>query len=180
MAEKFFTVRFRDHDLLCMKDGDESLVAMRPVVEGIGLAWQTQHRKIMAASDRWRVTIKVTRVPGQDRAREHLFIPLQRLFGWLMSIHPGNVRPELRAEIVAYQQECDQVLARHFFADLRADSARLTLLQGEFFHRHPRWLIVARGVSLGTPTPEIARQAGYRTVASVYRAKARLLEAGIL
>lgn len=122
-------VTFRDTRLACLTVEDEILVAMRPVVDGMGLAWQVQHRKLMADFDRFCVTMMVTQMPGDDQSREHVFIPLENLFGWLMTVHPSKVKPEIRDNVVAYQRECSRVLSRHFLHELHAESTALRALR---------------------------------------------------
>lgn len=41
-------------------------------------------------------------------------MPLRKLFGWLSTIHPNKVKPELRETILHYQNECDDVLWEHW------------------------------------------------------------------
>ena len=49
-------------------------------------------------------------VAEDGKQREMTCLPLRKLPGWLMSIYPNKVRPELRDGIIAYQNECDDVL----------------------------------------------------------------------
>jgi hypothetical protein len=93
----------------------ETLVAMKPVVEGMGLNWEKQRIKlnnhpVLAP------TLRVAQVPGDDQAREHSFLPLKRLNFWLATVQPDRV-PNLatRAKIIAYQTDCADVLFAHFF-----------------------------------------------------------------
>ncbi|AOZ48885.1 hypothetical protein BKX93_01980 [Chromobacterium vaccinii] len=43
-----------------------------------------------------------------------LCMPLRKLAGWLMTIHPNKVKPEIRDRIVAYQNECDEALWQYW------------------------------------------------------------------
>lgn len=142
-------ISFHGNTLICLERDDELFVAMRPVVEGMGLAWQVQHRKLTANAERFSVTMMVTQMPGDDQSRDHVFIPLERLNGWLMTIHPSRVKPEIREVVVAYQQECDRVLFRHFFHDLHIESHALRLLR-------PKTVAVARLTLEGKLRREIA------------------------
>lgn len=102
-------IPFRQKELLLVGNAGEPFVPMKPVVEGMGLAWQSQHRKLMAG--RFASTITEMVIVAQDgKQREMTCLPLRKLTGWLMSIHPNKVRPELREGIIAYQNECDDVL----------------------------------------------------------------------
>ena len=39
-----------------------------------------------------------------------LCLPLRKLSGWLSTISPNKVKPELREKVIAYQNECDDAL----------------------------------------------------------------------
>jgi hypothetical protein len=40
-------VMFRGQSLMCLQDGEETWVVMRPVVEGMGLSWSRQRKKLV-------------------------------------------------------------------------------------------------------------------------------------
>ncbi|MFJ2456735.1 phage antirepressor N-terminal domain-containing protein [Pseudomonas protegens] len=102
-------VPFRQKELLLAKQDGIPFVPMKPIVEGMGLAWQVQHRKLQ--SGRFASTVTEMVIVAEDgKQREMTCLPLRKLSGWLMSIHPNKVRPELRDSIIAYQNECDDAL----------------------------------------------------------------------
>lgn len=106
-------IPFRSANLLLVEKGGEPFVPMKPVVEGMGLAWQTQHRKLMDGRFASTVTIMVI-VADDGKSREMACLPLRKLAGWLMSIHASKVRRELRDVVIAFQNECDDVLWSHW------------------------------------------------------------------
>lgn len=115
-------VDFHGTELILVEKDGEPLVPMKPVVEGMGLAWQPQHRKL--TTGRFASTIIEMRMAAQDsKLREMTCLPLRKLAGWLMTIHPSKVREELRGKIIAYQAECDDVLWR-YWNDGRAENPR--------------------------------------------------------
>lgn len=83
---------------------------VRPIVEGMGLAWQPQHDKLSARKQRFCVSDVLMRMPGDDRAEKVCCLPLRKVLGWLMSISPKRHRSPLRRAIVTYQVECDDAL----------------------------------------------------------------------
>lgn len=105
-------VAFHGDPLYLVTHGGEPYVPMRPVVEGMGLAWKPQFMKLMADKDRWGVTKMVT--PSEGGPQESLCLPLRKILGWLMTISPNKVKPTLRERIICYQRECDDVLWRHW------------------------------------------------------------------
>ncbi|MEV1255257.1 phage antirepressor N-terminal domain-containing protein [Pseudomonas aeruginosa] len=103
-------VPFRNKELLLVDSAGEPFVPMKPVVDGMGLAWQSQHRKLQSGRFATCITEMVIQLPGDIQRRPVSCLPLRKLTGWLMSIHPNKVRPELREGIIAYQNECDDAL----------------------------------------------------------------------
>ncbi|RZI41497.1 hypothetical protein EGT07_18120 [Herbaspirillum sp. HC18] len=91
------TVPFRGNKLFLLAHNGEPYTPMKPLVDGMGLAWQTQHRKLASNSKRWGITEMVMQMPGDTQRRNVSCIPLRKLPGWLITIHPGKVRPEIRA-----------------------------------------------------------------------------------
>ncbi|MBF0095674.1 MAG: phage antirepressor N-terminal domain-containing protein, partial [Alphaproteobacteria bacterium] len=87
-------------------------VPMKPICENIGLAWQPQHRKLTNGDRSWGVTFMV--IPSVGGEQETLCLPLRMIPAWLFLLAPTRVKPELRDKLVAYQQECADVLWRHF------------------------------------------------------------------
>lgn len=106
-------IPFQSATLLLVDFADEPFVPMRPVVEGIGLNWKSQHAKL--TSGRFASTmVEITMVAADGRHRAMSCLPLRKLPGWLMTLHPAKVRPEIRSKVTAYQQECDDVLWMHW------------------------------------------------------------------
>lgn len=69
---------------------------MRPIVEGMALAWQAQHRKLDAEPSRFNYHHMVT-VGSDGRQREMGCIPLRRYPLWLATINTAKIPdPEVR------------------------------------------------------------------------------------
>ncbi|WP_151956114.1 phage antirepressor N-terminal domain-containing protein [Acinetobacter guillouiae] len=109
------TVPFHNAELFLVEHNGQPYTPMKPIVEGMGLAWQTQHRKLTQGYNqngdtptRWGVSI--IEIPTLSGIQEMLCIPLRKLFGWLTTISPNKVKPELRETVIKYQEECDDVL----------------------------------------------------------------------
>jgi hypothetical protein len=117
-------VTFHGHDLLTAEVNGVPHVAMRPLVEAIGLAWQAQHVKLTANPAKWSVTMIVT-VASDGCSREQVCIPLRKLNGWLFSIDADRVSPELHEQIVMYQDECFEVLHDYWAGKRRVFSPDL-------------------------------------------------------
>lgn len=85
---------------------------MKPIVEGMGLNWDSQNDKFRTNTARWGVAIIA--IPSNGGEQQMTCLPLRKLPGWLMTIHPNKVKPEIRETIIAYQNECDDVLWQYW------------------------------------------------------------------
>ena len=107
-----YLVPFCHTELTLIDHDGEPYVAMKPVVEGMGLAWQSQHEKL---KQRFNSVITEIVTTGKDgKQYSMLCLPLKKLFGWLMTISPNKVKAELRNTIIRYQEECDEVLWQYW------------------------------------------------------------------
>lgn len=105
-------VMFGDDTLVLADQNGQPYVVMRPLVNAMGLDWRSQHVKI---TEKFRSTVvEITTVAEDGKPRTMICLPLRKLPGWLYSINPGKVAPALRAKIVRFQEECDEVLWRHW------------------------------------------------------------------
>lgn len=109
------TVPFHNNSLYIVEFNGQPYTPMKPIVEAMGLDWKSQYRKLMAGygdndhtPNRWGV-VKMT-IPTLGDLQEMVCLPLRKLFGWLTSISPNKVKPELRDNVIMYQNECDDVL----------------------------------------------------------------------
>ncbi len=102
-------VPFRQSELLLVNHDGQPFVPMRPVVQGMGLDWKSQHVKLTTGRLA-PVMVEITTTGSDGKQYQMTCLPLRKLPGWLMSIHPNKVKPELRENILAYQNECDDVL----------------------------------------------------------------------
>ena len=105
-------VPFQGATLFVVDHQGEPYAPMKPIVEGMGLDWRSQHRKLTSDTDRWGMVIMT--IPSDGGYQETASIPLRKVAGWLMTVSPNKVRPALREKIIAYQRECDDVLWRHW------------------------------------------------------------------
>ena len=102
-------VSFHGHELVTVQVNEVPHVAMRPLVEAIGLDWRGQHDKLTSRPDKWSV-VMIPTVASDGFRREMVCLPLRKLNGWLFSIDAERVSPELREKVVMYQDECFEVL----------------------------------------------------------------------
>lgn len=101
-------VTFHGDTIFCIDYQDQPYTPMRPIVENMGLDWQSQATKFRANKDRWGVVIIAT--PSKGGEQQSTCMPVRKLPAWLNSINPKKVAPELRAKIALYQAESDDAL----------------------------------------------------------------------
>jgi len=126
------TLSFYEDELVMIEHNGEPHVAMKPIVEAIGLDWKSQHRKL-TNDPRWNYR-PMTTVGADMKLREMGCIPLRKIAMWLASINASRVKPELRSKLELYQEECDEVLFRHFMG-AKANLEQMTDWLEES-HRH--------------------------------------------
>lgn len=101
-------VSFHGDTLFIVSHQGEPFVPVRPVVEGMGIRWQSQHRKLATNPKRWSVIMLMTETNAGPRPA--LCVPMRKLAGFLATIEPHKVRLEIRAKVELYQAECDDAL----------------------------------------------------------------------
>src|SRR3954469_3273163 len=83
------TIDFHSASLIAVRGETpaETLVAMKPVVEGMGLDWEKQRRRLhrhpVLEPD---LTFATVQMPGTEQRREWVFLPLTRLNFWLATV----------------------------------------------------------------------------------------------
>lgn len=93
--------------------GGEPHVALKPIVEGMGLDWNGQYQRAMrdsVLSD----GMCVTHMPSRGGQQETVCLPLKMLNGFLFGIDDSRVRPELKDGVIAYKRECYDALSRYW------------------------------------------------------------------
>ena len=108
--------------LQVVADEREQLVAVKPVCEILGVAYQSQQAKLKEHPIFGSViTLSVT--TGADgKTYEMVCLPLRYFPSWLFSINPNNVKEEVRENLMEYQKKCNDVLYDYFFS--RVDFSR--------------------------------------------------------
>jgi len=128
---KLTTIDFHGAKLVAIAGDrpENTLVAMPPIVEGMGLNWEGQRKKIMAHPVLSKGA-SVTVVPSEGGPQEMTCLSLDLLNFWLATIHPDRIKDEaVRAKVIEYQTECARVLFNHFFGKAIAQGDHLTAQQ---------------------------------------------------
>lgn len=109
-------VQFHQDTIHLVEFNGNPFTPVKPLCENIGIAWQSQRTKLSAESARWNCNDIVT-VAADGKEREMLCLPPRKLNGWLMTVNPRKVKPEIRDRLIQYQNECDEVLWNYWTKD---------------------------------------------------------------
>ncbi|WP_367448745.1 phage antirepressor N-terminal domain-containing protein [Snodgrassella alvi] len=109
---EYLNVNFLGSEIMVINHDGEPYVAMRTVVDGMGLDWASQFTKI---KQKFKSTVvEIATVANDERNRSMLCLPLRKLFGWLVTINPNKVASHKRQTIIRYQNECDDALWQYW------------------------------------------------------------------
>ncbi|WP_343105339.1 phage antirepressor N-terminal domain-containing protein [Escherichia coli] len=115
-------VPFNDQQILTAMAAGVTYVAMRQIVENIGIDWTGQSVKLRKMKDKFNCR-DISMVAADGKLRKLLCIPLKKLNGWLFSINPEKVRADIRDKLIQYQEECFTVL-HDYWTKGKAENAR--------------------------------------------------------
>lgn len=86
-------------------------IVIKDICEALGLNAKGQIKKIQADES---FESKLIKVQTRGGLQEVFTIPLSKLDGWLFSINPNKVKPEVKQKLIEYKKECFNVLNNYF------------------------------------------------------------------
>lgn len=98
-------VPFNGQQVLTAVAAGVTYVAMRQIVENIGIDWTGQSVKLRKMKDKFNCR-DISMVAADGKIRKLLCLPMKKLNGWLFSINPEKVRADIRDKLIQYQEEC--------------------------------------------------------------------------
>lgn len=104
-------VVFHGAELFVIEHNGEPYTPMKPIVEGMGLTWQSQLLKL---HQRFSKGITEIVIPSSGGNQKMVCLALRKLAAWLATISPNKVRSEIRDRVIQYQNECDDVLYEYW------------------------------------------------------------------
>jgi len=114
-------VDFYGDQIEAAKDGEGKVwVSLRKCCQNLGISVEPQLAKLKRkrivkfGKPDSRMTIIVRRDPNDNKPRPYAMIDVKLLPGWLFSIEPSKVKPEVREKLERYQDEAEQVLVNYF------------------------------------------------------------------
>lgn len=115
-------VPFNGQQIITAMAAGVAYVAMKPIVENLGMSWSTQQTKLMKQISKFNC-VHMNMVAADGKLRKLLCLPLKKLNGWLFSINPEKVRADIRDKLIQYQEECFTVLY-DYWTKGKAENAR--------------------------------------------------------
>lgn len=104
-------VPFHGSELYVVNHNGEPYTPMKPIVEGMGMDWKSQYVKLIQRFAKGVVEITI---PTAGGAQKMICLALRKLAAWLNTISPNKVKPEIRDNVICYQEECDDVLYEYW------------------------------------------------------------------
>lgn len=177
------TVNFHRQSIFALEQNGKRWVAMKPIVEAIGLDWVSQHKRLQRDPVLSSTMVIMTIVAADGKQREMLFLELDYLNGWLFGIDANRVKPELRERVIDYQRECYKVLADHFsqkkdYAFQKLE-AKVYKSERAYFERYPDRRQMRDLALVGEPYWFIGRIVG-RAAGTVSNAIKHMLKWGMM
>ena len=94
-------------------------VPVKPICQAIGIDHDAQRQRIKRHRKLSSVAVTVTATGTDGKSYEMLALPLQYVYGWIFSIDLSMVAESALPTVGKYQDECYEVLYRHFAGSLR-------------------------------------------------------------
>ncbi|MCO5092672.1 phage antirepressor N-terminal domain-containing protein [Bosea sp. (in: a-proteobacteria)] len=125
---QIITVNFRGDQLYGFENDDGTFVALKPIVESMGMDWSAQYRRAQR-DPILSEGIAIMATPfGRGGDQEAVCLKLELVNGWLFTIDTARIKDDaVRERVLLYQRECYTVLHKHFYGRSTADrSAAIT------------------------------------------------------
>lgn len=112
---KIVTVNFRGDTLFGFENDDGVYVALKPIVESMGMDWSAQYRRVTRDED-LREGIAMMATPfSRGGDQEAVCLKIDLVNGWLFTIDTARITDDaVREKVKLYKRECYGVLAKHF------------------------------------------------------------------
>lgn len=120
------TVPFHGNALYVINHNGEPYTPMKPIVEGMGLDWKSQRTKIKQRFAKGGVEITIPTAGGPQKM---LCLALRKLAGWLQTVSPNKVKPEIRDKVIQYQEECDDVLYDYWTKGIATNPRKTSVME---------------------------------------------------
>ncbi|MBW4362498.1 phage antirepressor N-terminal domain-containing protein [Flavobacterium taihuense] len=102
------------NEIFISNNGSEKAIAIKQICNALGVDFSRQLKKIKEDEILGSV-MGVTPTTGADgKTYEMNTLPLKYIFGWLFTINPENVNPEIKQDLIKYRKQCYEKLFDSF------------------------------------------------------------------
>ena len=105
------SINFNNDKLDIIKINSNIYISIRKVCNNLGIDFKFQHQKLKNDPT---FESKLIEVQTNGGVQKVFCIPLEKLNGWLFTINPNRVKPEVKQKLITYKKECFDVLFNHF------------------------------------------------------------------
>ncbi|MDI6026704.1 phage antirepressor N-terminal domain-containing protein [Corticibacterium sp. UT-5YL-CI-8] len=110
------TVNFRGDQLYGFENDDGIFVALKPIVESMGMDWSAQLQRVKRDPILAEGMVIMTTPFGRGGSQEAVCLKMDLVNGWLFTIDSSRIKDEaVKEKVILYQRECYAVLFRHFY-----------------------------------------------------------------
>lgn len=110
------TVNFRGDQLYGFENDDGVFVALKPIVESMGMDWSAQLKRVKRDPILSEGMAIMATPFSRGGDQEAVCLKMDLVNGWLFTIDSARIKDEtVRDRVILYQRECYGVLFRHFY-----------------------------------------------------------------
>ena len=108
-------IEFYGDKLTAVKgEGGKTYVALRQVVENLGLDYKSQHRKVVSNPFLNSTVVIMTMVAEDGKNRDITCLPAEMIPGFILTLNINKLSSDLQPKVMRYAKEAYKVLAEVF------------------------------------------------------------------
>lgn len=118
-------VKFQQQEIQCLQVDGTNYVSITSICNALGIHPNSQRRRIQDTPflNERSDTLKLEAPDG--KFRDTLCLQVEFIYGWLMTIDPDKVSPQVRPNLEEYQVECYVALAEYFNGKTKKEDAEI-------------------------------------------------------
>lgn len=117
-------IEFHHTEIYCPNQDGQIYVAIRSVCQALDLNYSGQIQRLKRDTMWSQLCVPVHTVGRDNKQREMICLPLQFVFGWILTVDTKLVKEAAREELITYKVECCQVLYEYFWNGRNAEQKK--------------------------------------------------------
>jgi hypothetical protein len=110
---KFNELVVAENRSILVGTGKEQIVPIKPICELLGVKYSSQIDKIKSHPILSQLSLLTGATGADGKTYKMICFPIDAVLGWIMTIHPENVKEESKPIIIALQMKVFQILAEY-------------------------------------------------------------------